>query len=52
MFTLKDNATAEVYKNTPINFFGRGYTVFFDGDELYFSTIQDAKDFIDKEVER
>lgn len=27
--------------------FGSGYTVFFEGDELYFDTEEDAKAFLD-----
>ncbi len=36
------------YKGYYIEIFGFGYTVFFQGDEIYFSTETDAKEFIDE----
>lgn len=38
------------YKNYSIeyNFYGKGeYTVFYEGDDLYFRTLKEAKAFID-----
>ena len=40
--------TAESYKGNDITYFNDGYTVFFEGDELYFGTIEEAKQFIDE----
>lgn len=37
------------YRNYWIDRFGAGYTVFFEGDEIYFSSIEEAKAFIDAE---
>lgn len=40
---------AEIYKGIGIDFniYGNGYTVFFDGDDIIFETIAEAKQFID-----
>lgn len=38
-----------MYKGYEIEEFGPGYTVFFEGDEVYFNTIEEAKAFIDEE---
>lgn len=35
------------YKGYEIESFGKGYTVFYQGDELYFDTVEDAENFID-----
>lgn len=37
----------EIYKNYEISTFSSGYTVFFEGEELYFDTLEDARAFID-----
>lgn len=38
-----------MYKGYEIEVFGPGYTVFFDGDEVYFDTVEEAKEFIDQD---
>ena len=38
-----------MYKGYEIETFGPGYTVFFEGDEVYFATEEEAKEFIDQE---
>lgn len=38
-----------VYKGYEIEDFMTGYTVFYNGDEIYFDTIDEAKAFIDEE---
>lgn len=35
------------YRGYEIEEFGNGFTVFFEGDEIYFDTVDDAKWFID-----
>lgn len=39
---------AEIYKGIGIDFsiYGDGYTVFYDGDDIMFDTIAEAKEFI------
>lgn len=39
------------YKGYDIDVFFNGFTVFFEGDELYFNTEDEAKSFIDSAVE-
>ncbi len=36
------------YKGFYIEIFGNGFTVFFQGDEIYFNTVEEAKTFIDE----
>ena len=36
------------YKGFYIEIFGNGFTVFFQGDEIYFDTVEEAKTFIDE----
>ena len=36
-----------IYKGYEIQPFGNGFTVFFEGDEVYFETQEDAELFID-----
>lgn len=36
------------YKGYEIETFGNGYTVFYQGDEIYFDTEAEAKAFIDE----
>lgn len=38
-----------LYNGVNIEGFGAGYTVFYRGDEMYFDTSRDAKNFIDRE---
>lgn len=38
-----------MYKGYEIEIFGCGFTVFFEGDEVYFDTEEEAKAFIDEE---
>lgn len=38
-----------MYKGYEIETFGPGYTVFFEGDEIYFDTEEEAKAFIDEQ---
>lgn len=38
-----------MYKGYEIEVFGSGYTVFYEGDEIYFDTEEEAKAFIDQE---
>lgn len=40
-----------MYKGYEIEAFGAGVTVFFCGDEIYFDTEEEAKAFIDEQVE-
>lgn len=35
------------YRDYTIEEFGNGYTVYYHGDEIYFSTLDGAKEFID-----
>ena len=37
------------YNGYEIEIFGSGFTVFFEGDEIYFDTEEEAKAFIDQE---
>lgn len=37
-----------MYKGYEIEVFGSGYTVFYEGDEIFFDTQEDAKAFIDE----
>lgn len=39
------------YKGLEIEDFGSGFTVFYCGDEFYFPTEEEAKEFIDEVVE-
>lgn len=34
------------YRGVTIEEFGSGYTVFFEGDEIYFPTLKEAEEFI------
>ena len=36
------------YKGVEYEVFGNGYTVFFEGDEIYFDTEEEVKQFIDE----
>lgn len=36
------------YKGCNIEPFGNGYTVFYAGDELYYDTVKEAKELIDR----
>ena len=38
-----------MYKGYEIEIFGSGFTVFFEGDEIYFNTEEEAKAFIDEQ---
>lgn len=38
------------YKGYVIETFGSGYTIFFQGDEIYFNSIEQAKNFIDEQT--
>lgn len=40
--------TAEWYKDIDISYFGDGFTVCFEGDEIYFGSLEEAKEFIDE----
>ncbi len=42
--------TVKTINGLTIDRFGNGYTVFFEGDELYFDTVEEAEEFI-KSVE-
>ena len=37
-----------MYKGYEIEIFGSGFIVFFEGDEIYFDTEEEAKAFIDQ----
>jgi hypothetical protein len=37
-----------MYKGYEIEIFGSGYTVFYEGDEIYFDSQEAAKAFIDE----
>ena len=37
-------------KEIAIERFGNGYTVFYEGDEIYFDTLEDAEQFIESEM--
>ena len=37
-----------MYKGYEIDEFGEGFTVFYCGDEIYFETFNEAKEFIDE----
>lgn len=36
------------YNNIEYETFGNGFTVFFQGDEIYFDTEEEVKDFINE----
>lgn len=36
------------YKGFEIEKFGKGFTVLFEGDEVYFGSVDEAKKFIDE----
>ena len=47
--SYRQMAKMTMYKGYEIEVFGPGYTVFFEGDEVYFDTVEEAKAFIDEE---
>lgn len=40
------------YKGYDYEPFGNGFTVFFDGDEIFFDTEKEVQEFIDSQVQR
>ena len=38
------------YKDNSITILGDGVTVFYEGEELYFDTVDEAKSFIDENI--
>ena len=45
---MDNNYIVEVYKGYEIESFNSNFTVFYCGDEVVFSSIKDAKNFIDE----
>lgn len=41
----------EVYKEYEICKLGNGFTVFYEGDEVYFQTLEEARNFISEIIE-
>lgn len=54
METKKTTKGGEVmeYRDFTIDTFNDGYTVEYCGDEIYFPSLQEAKDFIDETIAR